>query len=333
MMKIKLLPAVIAVVAISTVFLTSSISAATKMASKVSIKISNGGSYYGEVKNGLPYGKGSATWPGGKSYAGDWKFGKRSGIGKMISKKNDFTYYTYNGEWMNDQFNGKGSFLSIYTYPTSLDKEGYFYADGEIDNEYQKGIFKNNEFVSGYSGDYFRGRGSDQPINIKYEDSSKKILIKTLTFDNAISEANLYTLITSEKNMNTTSSFWDKTKNYLLHVGYTRLKGSDIETLVLDSTYWDVYFTNGEYEVTQAINGTEITDLGYGPVLQKTVNSEGDDDYDARVDGEKEIKKYQTIFLGKIKNYKNGFEDVIDSIRPSKSQIEETNRTIIDYSI
>lgn len=53
--------------------------AATK---KVSLKLSSGATYYGEVKNGKPNGKGTAKWGESKLYSGDWVDGKRQGQGK-----------------------------------------------------------------------------------------------------------------------------------------------------------------------------------------------------------------------------------------------------------
>ncbi|ASA25641.1 hypothetical protein B9T62_35870 [Paenibacillus donghaensis] len=53
--------------------------------SNVTLKLPNGASYYGEVKNGKPSGKGTMIWSKSKSYSGEWIEGKRSGYGKYIS--------------------------------------------------------------------------------------------------------------------------------------------------------------------------------------------------------------------------------------------------------
>ncbi|MNP29079.1 MORN repeat protein [compost metagenome] len=44
--------------------------------------MSDGGTYYGEVLNGKPHGKGTARWGETEVYSGDWVSGKRQGKGK-----------------------------------------------------------------------------------------------------------------------------------------------------------------------------------------------------------------------------------------------------------
>ncbi|CAM4478268.1 hypothetical protein [Paenibacillus xylanexedens] len=60
-----------------------SCSTPTEAASKkVNLKLSDGGTYYGEVLNGKPHGKGTARWEETEVYSGDWVSGKRQGKGK-----------------------------------------------------------------------------------------------------------------------------------------------------------------------------------------------------------------------------------------------------------
>lgn len=60
--------------------------------------------YSGDLQNGAPHGKGTATFENGDVYRGDWEYGERSGHGV-------FTYEdgtTYNGQWDGDKFHGRG---------------------------------------------------------------------------------------------------------------------------------------------------------------------------------------------------------------------------------
>lgn len=113
---------------------------------KVSLKISNGGTYYGEVKDGKPHGKGTARWGENKTYSGDWVNGKRAGEGKYIFKDTSdpvaVITNTYTGTWKNDNQNGKGLFTS------ELDS-----SDGNTIPvlAINSGEFKNNKFIEGYS--------------------------------------------------------------------------------------------------------------------------------------------------------------------------------------
>lgn len=125
----------------------------TAAAQKASLKI-NGASYYGDIKNGKPNGKGTMTWTNSsydpndnsydedswitKSYSGDWVDGKRSGQGKYKVQKPYDNFETYTGAWKNDSKNGYGTQIIGSGNP------------GE--SNVQMGGFLNNKFVSGYSG-------------------------------------------------------------------------------------------------------------------------------------------------------------------------------------
>jgi hypothetical protein len=50
--------------------------------------------YEGEYENDLKHGKGTFTWPDGKSWSGQWIFGKMDGIGTLIKSGKQ-----YIGEW------------------------------------------------------------------------------------------------------------------------------------------------------------------------------------------------------------------------------------------
>jgi hypothetical protein len=53
------------------------------------------GRYQGKIYKGLPHGYGVKTWPGGKSYQGNWHRGKMHGNGELIITENE----SYTGEF------------------------------------------------------------------------------------------------------------------------------------------------------------------------------------------------------------------------------------------
>ena len=62
--------------------------------------------WHGEIKNGLPNGKGTEIMSDGTKYVGDYYNGERRGQGSMTYSDGG----KYNGEWENFQYNGKGTF-------------------------------------------------------------------------------------------------------------------------------------------------------------------------------------------------------------------------------
>ncbi|WP_353049548.1 hypothetical protein [Paenibacillus sp. ISL-20] len=54
---------------------------------KVCLTLPNGATYYGEVKNNKPHGKGTMRWGPSNVYSCDWYNGQRSGTGKYISDR------------------------------------------------------------------------------------------------------------------------------------------------------------------------------------------------------------------------------------------------------
>lgn len=105
---------------------------------KVNLTISNGVTYYGEVKNNKPHGKGTMKWGPSKVYSGDWCHGQRSGVGKYTSDSlANNTIIVYEGEWKNDRPNGSG-----IRKESKPDVEFYTIS---------KGLFKDNVFTSGHT--------------------------------------------------------------------------------------------------------------------------------------------------------------------------------------
>lgn len=110
---------------------------------KTSLTLSNGATYYGEVLNGKPHGKGTANWGEHKTYTGSWKHGKRSGKGKYVASTPEMNKVVYDGSWTNDKQNGQGTLREYFTYD-------------EYAQDYQKisafkGTFKDNQPLFGYS--------------------------------------------------------------------------------------------------------------------------------------------------------------------------------------
>jgi len=112
---------------------------------KQALTLAGGGTYYGQVENGLPDGRGTAKWPGSKTYSGEFADGKRSGTGKYINeyKEADTGYrykIVYTGSWANDRMSGQG----VWT-------EKRFDGDGRVvSNKIRTGVFANNMLSSGY---------------------------------------------------------------------------------------------------------------------------------------------------------------------------------------
>jgi hypothetical protein len=132
----------------------------------------DGGKYVGEWLNDKIHGQGAFTFPSGNKYLGEFKDGDFNGQGTFIwadggkyvgewqnDKKNGQGTHTYAdgakyvGEWQNNEYHGQGTF----TYPDGKKVVGKFendklngyatkyYADGNI---YQRGIFKDDEFLN-----------------------------------------------------------------------------------------------------------------------------------------------------------------------------------------
>ncbi|WP_367398325.1 hypothetical protein [Paenibacillus lautus] len=105
---------------------------------KVNLTLPNGATYYGEVKNNKPHGKGTMNWGPSKVYSGDWYNGQRSGTGKYISDRlpKDMKI-VYEGEWRNDRPHGTG-------IRRESNPELAF-------QRISKGLFKDHDLISGHA--------------------------------------------------------------------------------------------------------------------------------------------------------------------------------------
>lgn len=116
--------------------------------------------YMGELKNGVPHGKGAMAWVDNNKvfeeiYEGDFINGERSGYGIFVDSYweeyhgnwyNDYRnghgvqkYYNgdvYNGQWRNDQKHGKGVMYYYDRFSSDPEKDIY---DGEWDSNNKSG--------------------------------------------------------------------------------------------------------------------------------------------------------------------------------------------------
>ncbi|MDQ0496448.1 hypothetical protein [Paenibacillus brasilensis] len=121
-----------------------SMPAVSASAAKESLQLSGQTTYYGEVENGQPNGRGTIKWSENKQYSGDFVKGKRTGTGKYMNQYTDADgqnhKVVYNGTWSNDTMSGKGTQTEQVTQ-----------SDGTIrSNGIQVGTFQNNRLQSGY---------------------------------------------------------------------------------------------------------------------------------------------------------------------------------------
>jgi len=115
---------------------------ANAAAKKEFLEISKNVVYYGQLKNGKPHGKGTMSWYQSKTYSGDWVDGKRTGLGKFVSKStSEGIETTYDGAWKNDQKSGNGSLNTKI-----INSEGVVQS-----HKIQYGQFVNDRFTAGYS--------------------------------------------------------------------------------------------------------------------------------------------------------------------------------------
>lgn len=145
---------------------TSSVEAAS---AKQWLQISSRTTYYGEVANGKPHGRGTIKWGEDKQYSGTFVNGKRSGSGKYINTYTDAATgrehtVVYNGTWSGDAMNGSGTRTEKVAEP-----DGMIFSSG-----IQVGAFKANALSRGYEvihamadPDYsFSYRGADYRLDV-----------------------------------------------------------------------------------------------------------------------------------------------------------------------
>ncbi len=81
----------------------------------------SGGEYIGEVKDGIPHGKGKVTWQSGSFYKGEWKDGAFDGRGIFVLGFNTDPNIKvpfiemYEGEYQGGMRHGKGILTKFET--------------------------------------------------------------------------------------------------------------------------------------------------------------------------------------------------------------------------
>jgi hypothetical protein len=65
--------------------------------------------YFGEVKDGVPHGKGTAIFSSGETYVGDWKYGKSHGQGVYVFPNGN----SFKGEWKDGVYVNKSNDLDV----------------------------------------------------------------------------------------------------------------------------------------------------------------------------------------------------------------------------
>ncbi len=131
--------------------------------------------YYGDTKNNLPHGKGTATYDNGDKYIGSYKNGKMDGQGTYYFKSGS----KYVGDWKNDKRTGKGTY-----YFKNGDKYVGDFKNGKKDGQGtyyvgNSGHINNcpecKKYVGGWSNDEKNGYGKcyDKNGKLLYEGQFK----------------------------------------------------------------------------------------------------------------------------------------------------------------
>ncbi len=141
-------------------------------AQSATIALTSGATYKGEtILNGIPHGKGVATWGDGSRYEGDvfngmihgkgvfyfsngdvyegeFEYGLRSGKGKMTFSNNDI----YNGAWKADMMHGKGKYTFFAPDPSRPKKNDLYNGEWRYNMMHGKGsyTFANGKTTYGY---------------------------------------------------------------------------------------------------------------------------------------------------------------------------------------
>ncbi len=177
------------------------------------INENNGNVYTGFVTNGVYEGQGKMIYANGRTYEGNWKFGKRNGYGILRYKSGNIEY---EGEWKEDKRHGQGTSYGIIgnkyvgnfandskfgkgvSYTSSGDSTVAVWRSGYYDCTGTK-YYKNGETLTGtWVGGYKEGKFiHTYPNGRKSQEFYQKdslISIKTQSFSNSTNynDAELY---------------------------------------------------------------------------------------------------------------------------------------------
>lgn len=109
--------------------------------------------YVGELKDGLPHGEGTLTYPNGTVYEGEFNDGLRSGQGKWTNTSG----VTYSGSWLDDHYHGFG----ILTIPGILVYEGHW-QEGMREGQGIQTWADNRKYEGSWHKDQLHGEGTMQ---------------------------------------------------------------------------------------------------------------------------------------------------------------------------
>lgn len=285
---------------------------------KVSLTISKGVSYYGEVINGKPHGKGSMKWGENKTYSGDWINGKRSGYGKYSNYQiNDKEYgekYSsleiYEGNWSNDQKDGAGKFKK-----TIFEKQSDSFEMPEL-YFVSKGTFKKGEFIKGYTLE----EEEESSSTVIYEDYKITIRIE-LTGTNPtfyqIWKPKLADYLADYQNFDGISyEYWTDGKGpEKTYKGIYVSRDYDTNSMIHQSGTFD--FTSS------LLKGSEITldlfqnpDGSYKTVFRKIKNDQEVNSIFSNSPKDPILNKYKTELMQKITPYVSGFKNILSEETP-----------------
>ena len=119
---------------------------------------SDGRVYKGNFKNDLFDGYGELKYPNGDYYRGDFKRGKKDGNGVIIYSPDSWLYSKYEGEFVNDKYNGIGT---LYWKRGGLRHTGNF----KNDEPYGQGTtfydqYYNHDLYEKYIGECSKSTGN-----------------------------------------------------------------------------------------------------------------------------------------------------------------------------
>lgn len=171
---------------LTTASFVSGPSSASAASVKEWVKISEQTSYYGEVKNGVPNGRGTIRWGDNKQYSGDFIDGKREGTGKYINEyvfEGEKHKEVYTGTWKKDKIDGKGTL----THKVTME-------DGAVrSNEIQIGTFNNGTLQNGY--DVIHALADpDYSFTYKSPQETLAILGSNINMKNALKKGTLFSV-------------------------------------------------------------------------------------------------------------------------------------------
>lgn len=110
-------------------------------------KLSDGGDYFGQCKDGLPEGYGSCHWPDGSCYKGQWRAGKMYGYGERSSDSR-----CEQGNWKNNFLHGQA--IVKESTPHSLSLLTANFVNGEIRGSGKLTASCNSHYYYEYSGQW-----------------------------------------------------------------------------------------------------------------------------------------------------------------------------------